>query len=94
MALKYELPPRGNIALSAVHYEARVYAHLAGCTAIPRVHWSGSVGAAEVLVLDLLGPTLDDLRRGCRGKLSLKTVLMIGIQLVSTYTLYKCQSHA
>lgn len=82
VAIKYEVPPDDNPALSAVRYEAYVYRHLADCIAIPRMHWSGADGGAEVLVLDLLGPTLEELRLACRGMLSLKSVLMIGLQMV------------
>lgn len=67
---------------STVPYEAVVYKQLASCPNVVPVRWSGKMGNADVLVMDWLGPNLDDLRRACRGKLSLRSVLMAGISIV------------
>ncbi|KZV70170.1 kinase-like protein [Peniophora sp. CONT] len=81
VALKYEIP-LSPATPSSVWYEARVYKQLEGSNAIPRVRWSGSDGGADVLVMDFLGPTLEELRLVSRGALGLKSVLMIGIQML------------
>lgn len=44
---------------------------------IPNIHWFGSEGDFNVLVMDLLGPNLEDLFNLCGRKFSLKTVLMV-----------------
>lgn len=49
---------------------------------IPNVRWFGVEGDYNVLVLDLLGPSLEDLFNFCSRKLSLKTVLMLADQMV------------
>jgi len=52
---------------------------------IPNVKWFGVEGDYNVLVMDLLGPSLEDLFNFCSRKLSLKTVLMLADQMVGFY---------
>ncbi|KAI3410781.1 uncharacterized protein J3R85_018441 [Psidium guajava] len=63
-------------------YETKLYRTLQGGTGIPNVRWFGVEGQYNVLVLDLPGPTLEDLFNFCSRKLSLKTVLMLADQMV------------
>lgn len=50
---------------------------------IPNIKWSGTDGEDNALVIDLLGPSLEDLFMYCSRKFSLKTVLMLADQMVS-----------
>ncbi|KAE8656242.1 Casein kinase I isoform delta [Hibiscus syriacus] len=54
-------------------YESKLYKILQGGTGIPNVRWSGIEGDYNALVMDLLGPSLEDLFNFCSQKLSLKT---------------------
>lgn len=50
---------------------------------IPAVKWYGSEGDYNVLVIDILGPSLEDLFNYCGKRFSLKTVLMLAEQMIS-----------
>lgn len=49
---------------------------------IPAIHWAGPVGCYNVMVMERLGLTLQDLLEQCGGRLSLKSVLMLADQLL------------
>ncbi|KAL7599523.1 hypothetical protein Lser_V15G22025 [Lactuca serriola] len=64
-------------------YEAKLYNYLQGIVGIASIHWSGVDVEDNVLVLDLLGPSLEDLFVYCGRKFSLKTVLMLADQMLT-----------
>ncbi|KAL9225513.1 hypothetical protein vseg_001427 [Gypsophila vaccaria] len=66
-----------------LHYESKLYMLLQGGTGVPHLKWFGVEGEYNVMVIDLLGPSLEDLFNYCNRKLSLKTVLMLADQLIS-----------
>ena len=49
---------------------------------LPKMHFFGVEGDYNVMVIDLLGPSLEDLFEYCRRKFTLKTVLMLAIQML------------
>ncbi|KAH0786735.1 casein kinase I [Histomonas meleagridis] len=63
--------------------EAKIYTILAGGVGIPSIKWYGTEGDYNVLVMELLGTSLEDLFIQCRRKFSLKTVLMIADQMLA-----------
>lgn len=65
-----------------LEYEARVYKIIEGGAGIPKVHWCGPTGDYYAMVMDLLGPSLEDLFNRSHRKFSLKTVLMLGDQMI------------
>ena len=66
-----------------LEYESKVYKTLAGGVGVPFVRWFGTECDYNAMVLDLLGPSLEDLFNFCQRKFSLKTVLLLADQLVS-----------
>lgn len=63
-------------------YETKLYRILQGGVGVPNVHWFGVEGDYNVMVIDLLGPSLEDLLNYCKRKFSLKTVLMLADQML------------
>lgn len=52
---------------------------------IPSIKWCGAEGDYNVMVMELLGPSLEDLFNFCSRKFSLKTVLLLADQMVSPH---------
>ena len=51
---------------------------------IPNVYYFGQEGLHNILVIDLLGPSLEDLFDHCNRRFSTKTVVMVAKQMVSS----------
>ena len=67
---------------SPLQQETKIYRSLQGGPGVPWMMWAGRAGEYNVMVIDLLGPSLEDLFQTCNRYFSLKTVLMLGVQLV------------
>lgn len=59
-----------------------VYESLSGGTGIPSIRWFGQECDFFVLILELLGPSLEDLFEYCERKFSLKTTLLLAEQVI------------
>ncbi|KAI7726086.1 hypothetical protein M8C21_024699, partial [Ambrosia artemisiifolia] len=66
-----------------LHYEAKLYMLLQGGTGVPHLKWIGVEGEYNAMVIDLLGPSLEDLFNYCNRKFTLKTVLMLADQMIN-----------
>merc|ERR1711915_1107862 len=66
-----------------LHIESKFYKVMQGGVGIPEVKCFGIEGEYNVMVMELLGPSLEDLFNFCNRKLSLKTVLLLADQLIS-----------
>ncbi|XP_057434740.1 uncharacterized protein LOC130727582 [Lotus japonicus] len=64
-------------------FEAKLYSIFQGESGIPSMKWCGTDGDNNVLVMDLLGRSLEDLFVYCGRKFSLKTVLLLADQMIS-----------
>ncbi|CAH7026108.1 Csnk1a1 [Phodopus roborovskii] len=64
-------------------YESKLYKILQGGVGIPHIRWYGQEKDYNVLVMDLLGPSLEDLFNFCSRRFTMKTVLMLADQMIS-----------
>jgi hypothetical protein len=78
-AIKLESVLEGHAKLE---HECSVYNQLAGGPGIPRVYWFGSEMGVNAMVLERLGPSLEDLFIQCQWCFSVRTVTQLAIQLV------------
>lgn len=80
VAVKLELQNSPHPQLMS---EGNIYRHLAGGPGIPKVHWFGlHEPLYNVMVMDLLGPSLQDLFAYCDHRFSVKTTLMLADQML------------
>ncbi len=56
--------------------------HIKSIVGVPSVYYFGQEGFHNVLVLDLLGPSMEDLFEMCNRKFSVKTVAQAAKQMV------------
>eukprot|EP00042_Codosiga_hollandica_P023586 m.94427 g.94427 ORF g.94427 m.94427 type:complete len:385 (+) comp51247_c0_seq1:257-1411(+) len=66
-----------------LQYESKIYKILQGGVGIPQIKWFGIEGDYNVMVMELLGPSLEDLFNFCSRRFSVKTVLLLGDQMIS-----------
>jgi len=76
-----------------LHLEYKVYRSMAKYNGFPRVYWRGkptlilgsnnTPKSYNVMIMDLLGPSLEKLYTSCSRRFDIKTVCMIGIQLIN-----------
>ena len=64
-------------------YESKLYMALQGGVGIPKLHWCGSQGNYNILIMDLLGHSLEDYFNYCKRKFTLLTTLMLVDQMLS-----------
>ncbi|KAJ6579878.1 kinase-like protein [Mycena sp. CBHHK59/15] len=63
-------------------HESEVYQAISGGVGMPVRRWFGTEGLHHAMILDILGPSLENLFDLCNRKYSLKTVLLLADQLL------------
>ncbi|XP_070147839.1 casein kinase I-like [Ovis canadensis] len=72
-----------NVKHPQLLHERERYNILQGGVGIPQIRWYGQEMDYNVLVMDLLGPSLEDLFNFCSRRFTMKTVLMLADQMIS-----------
>lgn len=80
VAVKFEKMSKAHSLLQREHV---LYTLLRGRPGVPKLYTFTCDREYNILVIDLLGPSLEDLFVACGRKLSLKCVLMVADQLLS-----------
>ena len=65
-----------------LQYEANLYGKFKGLEGISQMHWHGVKDDFNVLILDLLGPTLQELFDFCNRKFTNQTLCWIGYEMI------------
>ncbi|CAF3875882.1 unnamed protein product [Rotaria magnacalcarata] len=63
-------------------YESKLYKILQGGIGIPHIRYYAQEKDYNVLIMDLLGPSLEDLFNFCSRRFTMKTVLMLADQMI------------
>ncbi|KAH0473232.1 MAG: hypothetical protein KVP17_001580 [Porospora cf. gigantea B] len=79
VAIKMEHVRRPNPHLIL---ECKIYGLLQGVAGVPKLFWYGVEGEYCIMVIELLGPSLEDLFSYCGRKFRLKTTLMLAHQMI------------
>ncbi|KAJ1430201.1 casein kinase I isoform delta [Ochromonadaceae sp. CCMP2298] len=73
--------------------ETKIYRSLNGVLGVPTVRWFGVEGDYNVMVIDLLGKSLEDLFNDCGRRFNLKTVLILADQLLCRLDILHTKSY-
>lgn len=80
MAVKFE---QLNVRRPQVIEEAKLLKEFMDEPGFPKFMWYGREGDFHIMVIELLGPSLEDMFAYCGRKLSLKTVILLADQLLA-----------
>lgn len=87
-----KLEPMSN-SQDQLLFESRVYKQMQGGIGIPRLRWYGQDQNFNVLVVERLGLSLEDLFDICGRRFSLKTVLQIADQMITRLEYFHSRSY-
>jgi len=66
-----------------LHLEYAIYQRLFGVEGMPKVLYYGNRGTENIMIMELLGPSIESLFNICERNFTVKTVCMIGKQLLT-----------
>ena len=72
-----------NSSYPQLNFESKLYTLFSGSFQVPRMHLFTKESRENAMVIDLLGPSLEDLFNLCGQQLTIKTVLMLTDQMIN-----------
>lgn len=78
-AIKFE---KSSVKHSVIKDEMKILQDLSGGEGIPNIYYYGQIDEYKVLVMDLLGPSLDKFYKISDKKLTLETTVNFGIEMI------------
>jgi serine/threonine protein kinase len=79
-AIKFE---KTTVKNSVIGEEIKILQDLQGGLGVPEIHWHGRHEEYKVIVMDLLGPSLDKFFKICGKKFNLETTVNMGIEMMN-----------
>ncbi|ETO08801.1 hypothetical protein RFI_28585 [Reticulomyxa filosa] len=73
---------KGEHKIPQLQYEFKIYKILKGTQGVPAVKWFTQEGEFNVLVMEMLEPSLEDLFNYCGRRFSLRTVCLLADQML------------
>ena len=80
-----------NAKIPQLFLEFEFYKRLGPDFSLPRVYFYGRCGIYNAMVMDLLGPNLEELFTFCGRRFSTKTIVLIGLQLLTRLERIHCR---
>lgn len=74
-------------------FEARLYNIMSGSCNVPRIYHHCTDLNYNIIVVDLLGRSLEDLLNRCHRRMSVKTVLMLADQMISAVEFFHSKNY-
>ena len=83
LAIKVEKIEKTNNNKSRLESEYNIYTNIQG-KGIPEIkYYTNNYQGLQLLIMNFLGPSLEDLLNFCSRRFTIKTIAMLGIQLIS-----------
>lgn len=82
-----------NISVPQLIFEARIYQIMSGSTNVPRMFYQAEEEDCNVMVIELLGNSLESLLTKCNRHMSVKTVLMLAEQMISCVQFFHSKNY-
>lgn len=82
-----------NVSVPQLLFEARIYQIMAGSTNVPRLFYQAEDFDRNVIVIELLGNSLEGLLTKCDRHMSVKTVCMLAEQMITSVQFFHSKNY-